>query len=177
MSGSGAGSFRGLAPCTSHRKKEEAAASVVAEVKERKKKRTGAEFTAETSSEEVEVEAEAEEEAAGETVMTTMLTATTYKMPQEQIDDVLSWVIPDGDYVPVNMDRIDSLSMSEPQKQMLRAARLGAAACNNMIYARRREMQRYVKEQLELRGYVEMDDQRQMIFPIKFHSNFLLLEV
>lgn len=150
MSGSG----------TDHRKKEEAAAASAVEER-KKKKRPAAELAAETSSEEADSEA-----AAGETtVMTTMLTATMYMMPQEQIDAVLSWEIPDGDVQPANMERIDGLSMPEPRKQMLRAARLGVAACTNLIYARRREMQRYVREQLELRGYVEMDDQRQMIFP------------
>jgi aspartyl-tRNA synthetase len=79
-----------------------------------------------------------------------------WRMPQNQVDFILSWDV--SDRFPCAPDNIDDMpAASDEFKERYRANQLRSAALMREISRRRREMQEFLKAQLEEHGYVDVE--------------------
>uniref|UniRef100_A0A0E0BJE2 Uncharacterized protein n=1 Tax=Oryza glumipatula TaxID=40148 RepID=A0A0E0BJE2_9ORYZ len=82
--------------------------------------------------------------------------STIYRMGQEQIDGILSWDLPATDYEPVFVG--DDPSYSDEKRERYRRLVLRGNDAKNKLLHKMRELQDYVKNQLALHGYVDIDE-------------------
>uniref|UniRef100_A0A0D3HM67 Uncharacterized protein n=1 Tax=Oryza barthii TaxID=65489 RepID=A0A0D3HM67_9ORYZ len=101
----------------------------------------------------VESEEAAREEGKKKKKTTTTTTSTVYRMSQEQIDGILSWDLPATDYEP--------RGFSDETMEMCGHLIIKGFEGRNRLLRKRRELQHYVREQLELHGVVDIDDRMQ----------------
>ncbi|CAO2148979.1 unnamed protein product [Urochloa humidicola] len=88
-------------------------------------------------------------------------TKKKWRMPQDQIDFILSMDV--SDYVFPTPDNIDDMPVSDEYKAQFRAERKQAVAVMQKSRSNKRKLQEWVKAELEKHGYVEIETTAEML--------------